>query len=87
MRLRIVPIVLLFMVIAVVGISNHSRKKSKLQLIDPISVSSSARGFAIPGIILREEIAVTKMQNTVTPITQALRFLEQHMFIFSDIIS
>ena len=42
MRLRIVPIVLLFMVIAIVGISNHSRKKSKLQLIDPISVSSSA---------------------------------------------
>jgi len=30
------------MVIAIVGISNHSRKKSKLPLIDPISVSSSA---------------------------------------------
>ena len=42
MRPRIVPIVLLFMVIAIVGISNHSRKKSKLPLIDPISVSSSA---------------------------------------------
>ena len=42
MRLRIVPIVLLFMVIAIVGISNHSRKKSKLPLIDPISVTSSA---------------------------------------------
>jgi len=42
MRPRIVPIVLLFIVIAIVGISNHSRKKSKLPLIDPISVSSSA---------------------------------------------
>ena len=42
MRPRIVPIILLFMVIAIVGISNHSRKKSKLELIDPISVSSSA---------------------------------------------
>ena len=42
MRPRIVPIVLLLIVIAIVGISNHSRKKSKLPLIDPISVSSSA---------------------------------------------
>ena len=42
MRPRTLPIVLLFMVIAIVGISNHSRKKSKLPLIDPISVSSSA---------------------------------------------
>ena len=42
MRPRIVPIVLLLMVISIVGISNHSTKKSKLPLIDPISVSSSA---------------------------------------------
>ena len=42
MRPRIVPMVLLLMVISIVGISNHSRKKSKLPLIDPISVSSSA---------------------------------------------
>jgi len=42
MRPRIVPIVLLLIVIAIVGISNHSTKKSKLPLIDPISVSSSA---------------------------------------------
>ena len=42
MRPKIVPIVLLLIVIAIVGISNHSRKKSKLPLIDPISVSSSA---------------------------------------------
>ena len=42
MRPRTLPIVLLLIVIAIVGISNHSRKKSKLPLIDPISVSSSA---------------------------------------------
>ena len=42
MRPRTLPIVLLLMVIAIVGISNHSRKKSKLPLIDPISISSSA---------------------------------------------
>ena len=42
MRPRTLPIVLLLIVIAIVGISNHSTKKSKLPLIDPISVSSSA---------------------------------------------
>ena len=42
MRPRIVPIVLLLMVISIVGISNHSTKKSELPLIDPISVTSSA---------------------------------------------
>ena len=42
MRPRIVPIVLLLIVVAIVGISNHSTKKSELPLIDPISVTSSA---------------------------------------------
>ena len=42
MRYRIVPIVLLFIIITIVGTSNYSSKKSKLPLIDPISVSSSA---------------------------------------------
>ena len=42
MRPRIVPIILLLIIIVIVGTSNYSRKKSKIPLIDPISVSSSA---------------------------------------------